>query len=1200
MKCPRCGEENRPDRRFCGQCGASLALACAACGFSNDPGEKFCGGCGQPLGGATTSPKFAEPVAYTPRHLAEKILTSKAALEGERKQVTVLFCDIANSTGLAERLGPEAMHSVLNKFFDIALAEVHRYEGTINQFLGDGFMALFGAPVAHEDHARRAVLAALELQRVLREKATDFDLLQGRTLAVRMGLNTGLVVVGTIGDDLRMDYTAVGDTTNLAARLQQVAEPEMICLSETTRRFVSPYFECEALGERTLKGKTVPVVVYRVLRAHSDPTQSRSETRPVGSKLIGRDAEFTQLLGCLDRLTAGQGGIVSIIGEAGLGKSRLVAEIRANRAGRSLLWLEGRALSFGRSLSYWPVREILRQWISSSEEEREAESLVKLEHAVDALFPDEVEDILPYLATLLGLTVPQDVRDRVRYLDNQALGRQIFRSSRRLFERLARRQPLVLVFDDLHWADQSSTELVEHLFPLVNAVPLLLCVVGRPERHSSATHLRDLAYTTYAARYTEVVLNSLPPHASSELVDSLFGSRDIATRLKQAILQKTEGNPFFVEEVIRALIAAGTLAWDSAGGHWLAVHDTDQVTIPDTLQGVIMARVDRLDDDVKQLLKAAAVIGRIFFYRVLQSIAASRAMDRHLAELQQWELIREKRRAPELEYIFKHALVRDATYESILSDRRRDLHGRVAECIETIFRDRLDEFVSLLAYHYAQAEQWDKAQEYLFKAGDQAGRVAADSEALTHYEQAMAAHARVFGDRWDTRERAALERKIGEALFRKGNHAEALAHLQHALQLLGRHHPQSPRAVATATIQQLMIQLWHRVMPRRMMGREMVAAESIADERRRIYEAVAWIDYFVDQQRFLLDAITLLNFSESQGDHSGIVVGSMATGTVCDLLSLSGVARSYHRRAMRAAEESGSPVAKGFALLGLASHEYFRGQWDAASEHYRRGAELSRSAGDLRRWGATLGMLFHLCLHRGKFAECLDQARQVLEAGQEGGDSAVLGWGLQMLGIIYRELGQLDEAALRLTKGVDVFLSIPDHAGAAETTADLARCYLHKGMYDDALTAIEASGERIAKHGLRGHQVTTPRIVLAEVCLARVEERHPSAELSALQNACATARRQGKIFLEGLPAALRLTGAYEWLVGKGTAARRSWAESLATARSMGAVYDIGLTYAEMGKRLQDRTHLEESTKILAEVGAQFDLAVVSRELAQLH
>ena len=403
MQCPNCQTENRAGRRFCAECGASLAIACASCGFANEPGEKFCGGCGTSLtsAGPAPAPHFASPAAYTPRHLAEKILTSRSALEGERKQVTVFFCDIANSTPLAERLRPERMHRLLNQFFELALDEVHRYEGTINQFLGDGFMALFGAPIAHEDHARRAVLAAVGLRRRLHDRPETFGQQYGVEVEVRIGLHTGMVIVGAIGDNLRMDYTAVGDTTNVAARLQNEAAPGQIVMSEATHRLVAGYCTTRSLGELALKGKTEPMHAWEVLTAQETRTRLEVEAARGLTTFVGRDRELRLLQECFAQCREGHGQIVFLVGEAGLGKSRLLLEFR-HRLGADATWCEGHALSFGQSIAFHPLIDMLRRNFGLEEEDSESVIIDKITREVLHLGA-ELQPLLPYVRYLLAV-----------------------------------------------------------------------------------------------------------------------------------------------------------------------------------------------------------------------------------------------------------------------------------------------------------------------------------------------------------------------------------------------------------------------------------------------------------------------------------------------------------------------------------------------------------------------------------------------------------------------------------------------------------------------------------------------------------------------------------------------------------------------------------------------------------------------------
>jgi class 3 adenylate cyclase/tetratricopeptide (TPR) repeat protein len=1165
MQCPRCPQENPPGARFCNACGA--------------------------------------PVSYTPRHLAEKILTSRSALEGERKLVTVLFCDMANSTTLAERLGADAMHALVNRFFEVALAEVHRYEGTINQFLGDGFMALFGAPLTFEDHARRAVLAALDIQRAVRSLRAEGNLAGASGLTVRMGLNTGPVVVGKIGDNLRMDYTAVGDTTNLAARLEHLARPGDIYLSEQTYELVRSVAECRLLGARSIKGKAEPVVVYEVVAARTVPQPAPGKARGIGTTMVGRAADTATLVAAVERLERGEGSVVSVIGEAGLGKSRLLTEVRRRVGGVNVRWLEGRGLSFGQTLSYWPFLEILRQAGDITEQHDPAESWARLQALITGLFPDTAGEIAPYLASLLGVPLPADLAARVQHLDAQAMGRQVLLASRRFFERLATRQPLVLVFEDLHWFDQSSMELIEHLLPLVEKVPLLLCSASRPEAGTPAARLREVARQKHATRYTEIVLAPLSAGDSEALLAGLLGTPDVPPHLHQLVLTKAEGNPLFVEEVVRSLAALGVLAKDETRDAWRIRRAVADVRIPDTIQGVIMARIDRLDDDVKQLLKLAAVVGRSFLYRVLGVLAdADRELDRHLAELQDRELIRERRRLPELEYIFNHALVQEATYASILIERRRQIHRSVAECVEELLASRLEEFYGVLAHHYAEAEVWEKAQAYLVKAGDQAGRVAADAEALKHYRRAVEAYGRAFGDRWDPVQRAALERKIGEALFRRGEHQQALEYLIRALGYLGVTYPASRSTVRLGILRQALTQCGHRLGPTRLLRRRTTGTDLAAEEQLHIYTTMAWIDYFGDQERLVYDCLALLNVSETGQVAVGVAGGSSAVGLILDLVGLFGLARRYHDRAVALSSTLEDATVIGSAHHFMGHHQFLLGDWDSALLSLRRSSASYRSGGLLREWAAAEALIAQLLNSRGEFALTLERSRELLRVGEDAADSQMTLWGLNVQGTAERGLGRLEAAEATSRSALELSRSVPDYASLAVAAANLGLCHLRRGDPMSAFSVLEETSRLGDERRSRGFEITFARNALAVAHLDAAERTsgdERSRALASAQRACRAALRKGRAFRGALPGALRNQGTWAWLNGRPERARRWWEQSVAVAVELGSRYEVALTWAEMGRRLGDRESLERATGVFAEIGAELDLAAARGWLQRL-
>ncbi len=1160
--------------------------------------------CASPVvAAAATKPRFGSPDSYTPKYLAEKILTSKSALEGEHKLVTVLFCDIVNSTPVAERIGAEAMHTVLNRFFEVALAEVHRYEGTINQFLGDGFMALFGAPVAHEDHARRAVLAALGIQRAIAERQADFGAQVG-ALTIRMGLNTGPVVVGTIGDNLRMDYTAIGETTNLAARLQQQAEPGSIYISGHTHRLVRTHVDCDRLGERPVKGKVEPVTVYR-LRAMRRLAGTAWRIGPEGRAipLVGRAAELAALRNAVEPILVGSGGVVTVSGDAGLGKSRLVAEVRREFEASDLRWLEGRALSFGRTMSYWPILEILRAAARIEEDDPETEAWVKLARRVRTLLSDEAHEVLPYLATLLGLEVREGLDERVRYLDARAIGRQIFRSARRFIERLAQEGPLVLALEDWHWADESSAALVEHLVPVTETAPLVICVVTRPDPDSPARRLAELAGQRRPGRCINVALAPLPATETTALASHLLGGGDLPAGLRDLVLRKSEGNPFFVEEVVGSLIAMGAISRDDGKEGWRMRTPVEGIVLPETIHGLIMARVDRLDADLKETLKLAAVIGRSFFHRILHSIADSDpALDDRLAELQQLGLIRERRRLPDVEYVFKHALLQEAIYDSILADRRRLLHRRVAESIERLFADRLSDFHPVLAHHYARAEEWEKAQACLFRAGDQASRVAADSEALIHYEQAVEAYTRAFGHRHDLVEQAVLARKMGEALFRRGEHQRAVDFLHRGLAHLGAPAPATRRALRAQIVRQALRQLVHRVWPGSLKGRGSAAAATAVAERLRLYMTLLRIDYFVDQERMLFGVLAGLNLTERANFGPGTVALSMGLGVICDVMGLGALASGYHERALRIAEQGRDPISLAWAHHGLAFHAFYRGTWNGALAHFRRGAELYRGAGDVWGWAALTDFIGGLWCWRGQFGVAHEHAREMVRTGQDAGDAHAEAWGRQLQGLAECFRGPLDAASMHLEEAVRLFKAVPARPSVAETMGCLGYCTLRRGREREALTALEACRDYIAEFRLKGHEVTWPLVGLAETYLRLAESAEGAARADMFEsagNVCRRAQKQSKCFRGGLPRALRLGGTHAWLTGKRNAAHRRWARSLAVADELGSPYERAMTMIEMGRRLEVAAHLDQAVALLEGLGAKVDLGMAHRLVADL-
>jgi class 3 adenylate cyclase/tetratricopeptide (TPR) repeat protein len=729
------------------------------------PDARFCDACGQQNAVATTAPtpppSASGPRAYTPPHLAQKILQDRAKLEGERRTVTVLFADAVGSTALGERLDEEAVYDIMRRAVALMLEAVHRYEGTVTQFRGDGVMALFGAPIAHEDAARRAVAAALALQRVLAEYAGEVQRRHGIELQFRVGLNTGPVVVGRISDALDMDYTAIGDTVNLAARMEQLADPGTIFLSEHTERAVRDYVDCEPLGALAVRGKAEPVAAFRALREKSIRTRIEAAAGRGLTPYVGREHELSVLRGYFDQARRGQGQVVFITGEAGMGKSRLLLEFHRGIAEDGVTWLEGQCISFGKNVAYLPVIDILKSAFGIAEGGDEAHIVACVEEHT-ATWQAEARATASYLKYLLNVD-PGDAA--VATMDPLERRAGTFDALRALLVEESRHRPLVVVIEDLHWVDEKSEEALTAVMGVIASAPVLLVLTARP---GYAHRLGERSF------FNRLALGTLPPEESEALVEHVLDAVVLPEQLRQLITGKAEGNPLYIEEVTRSLLETGVL--QHVSGSYTLAHEGEPVRVPDTIQEIILARVDRLAEDARRAIQLASVIGREFTVRLLQRISDVQThLDDALVELRTLELIFETGYLPELAYSFKHALTHDVAYSTLLLERRRILHRLVAAAIEELYQDRLADQYEMLAHHYAEGEEWPKALEYLVKAGDKAAAAYANGNALDFYARALTLCERLGDAGLPTLARVAQRRSMVNVTI--GQPTEAVADL---------------------------------------------------------------------------------------------------------------------------------------------------------------------------------------------------------------------------------------------------------------------------------------------------------------------------------------------------------------------------------------------------------------------------------------
>jgi len=737
MRCPRCGFENPEGMKFCGECAAQLKSRCRSCGFENPPRFKFCGECGASLAGQalgpqspTLAPGLQTPLSYTPPHLAERILAEQAAMEirgtseGERKFITALFADIRGSMELIEGLDPEEARRIIDPALHLMMEAVHCYEGYVAQSMGDGIFALFGAPIAHEDHPQRALYAALRMQEEIRRYADRLQLEGGVPIDIRVGVNTGEVVVRSIRkDDLHTDYVPIGHSTSLAARMMSMARAGSILVSEHSHKLTEGYFQFQGLGAAKVKGVREPIHIYELLGVGSLRTRLQVAASRGLVRFVGRQEEMGRMKRALEMSKAGQGQILAVMGEPGVGKSRLFYEFK-QICQRECLVLETFSISHGKAYPYLPLIDLLKGYFQITPQDDERKRREKVVGKVLTL-DRSLENTLPYLFSLLGVSEPSS---SLQQMDPQIRKRRTFEAIKRLLLRESLNQTLLIIFEDLHWLESETQAFLDLRSEGVASAHLLLLVSYRPGyQHSWVSK-------TY---YSQLGLDPLGREESREMLTALLGNGAGLYSLKQLILEKTEGNPFFMEEVVRTLVEERVLVEE--GGSYRLEKPLTELHIPTTVQGVLSSRIDRLGSGEKELLQTLAVIGREFSLSLLRRVVEEpeEELYRYLYHLQGGEFIYEQPAFPEPEYIFKHGLTQEVAYKSVLLERRRVLHERTAQAMEEVYRSRLEDYYSELAHHYSRSGNTAKAVEYLQLAGQQVVQRSAHTEAINHLTTAL-------------------------------------------------------------------------------------------------------------------------------------------------------------------------------------------------------------------------------------------------------------------------------------------------------------------------------------------------------------------------------------------------------------------------------------------------------------------------------
>ncbi len=1135
MRCDKCGFFNPEGMNFCGECGNKLVFFCKECGRSNPSDTLNCTACAEP------------------RETWENGFPQSA----ERKFVTIFFSDLSGYTTISEALPPEEVKKLMSLIFGRIAAVVKRYGGTIDKFIGDAALALFGMPRAHGDDPVRALGAAKEIHGIVEEIGRKYRETLPLPLLLHTGIHTGFVITGEMK---RKKRGVTGAAVNLAARLTSIARPGTIVVSDTTRRLTDGHWHFKKLPKVTLKGIEYREALYKAGEPKTMPEDLN------GSTFFGRAKELARIETALEKLwVSALGGIVFITGEAGIGKSRLVRQAKTSARGGGPRWLEGRAERAGEQQGYGAFVGILKGFFHISPGKSSPEARKGIAKRLTELFPEGAPELSPVVEGLTGLAPGETFGPR------DSLKQHIFRAARKLFVRLSEKKPLVLVLDDLHRDGKATLDLLHHLLPLTETRPLLFICISRAIPRSSL-FFRPTAGPAGSPwdRTLHIPLSPLPPGEAAKLAAMLQKTYGVSENTRLPLQGYSGGNPFFIEELFRSLHRKPEIPGP--------VHSAAS-PVPPTLRGLILERFDGLGGNLKSLLKAASVVGTDFSRSVLTVVSKKEAhVEKRIGKLVASGFIAPARGIAEENFLFRHALYREVIYDSIPMDEKQLLHRKIAEAYERLFSSRKQAFHGKLAFHFTMAEQWDKAHYHLFKAGEKAGDVAADAEALTHFTMAASMGERAFGSNRFLPDAAVMERKMGEAFFRQGNHGRAMECFLRALRAGGMPMPEGKTGLSLSFA--LAVQGARRILPFLSPGKSRATNEGDGNLIKTL-EAMGWIDYYTRKDRFFLGVTRMLNLAEKSGNLSGMTRGFVGMGMAAGKLGFFSLFDYYIRKARSTAKRLDTPMLNGLCTLGEAVLAEFRGNPHAAFGKYLRSSEIYREAGDMRRWGISLINAAFVRNLTGGFGESLKLADRVKQVGLEGGDGPLVAWGTHIKGLNRLCLGNLDEAADALSKAVRLLDRIPDPYDCIHARASLALCLLMANQRDRAGQLLEETLCLLAQNRIMGPKVALSHAVLGECALILASNRE---ERSSAGRLIRKAVKQAERFNAALPAAYRTWGRYLHMNGETGKAERVWKTSLGASKRLGSYHESAKTLVVMGNATGERLYFDQAESLFQGTG----------------
>ena len=1177
MKCPKCQFENPEDSMFCLECGEKMELKCPECGRTLPIGAKFCNKCGHDLRKPEEAPpkdlsfeeKLTKIQKYLPKGLTGKILSQKDRIEGERKQVTVMFADMEGFTQLTEKLGPEQAYTIMDQVYEILIHKVHDYEGTVNEFTGDGIMALFGAPIALEDAPQRAIRSAYAIHREMTKFSDKMKQEKENIppLKMRIGIHTGPVVVGTLGNDLRVEFKAVGDTVNLASRMEGLAEPGTTFITEDTFKLTEGLFRFEALGELEVKGKEGAVKTYRVITPSTMRTRFDVSAERGLIPFVGRERELEILLDGFERAKAGRGQAVSIVAEAGVGKSRLLYEFRKAVANEDMTFLEGKCLSYSRGVAYHPVIDILKSNFDIKDTDGDTDIKEKVKRVLDALEVDE-SLTLPYLLELLS--VKDSGIDQIP-MSPEARKDQIIEALNRNALKGSEIRPVVMAVEDLHWIDDSSEERFKSLLNNISGARVFLIFTYRPE------YVHTWGGKSY---HSQVNLNRLSNRESLAMAAYILGIEDIDRDLEDLILEKTEGVPFFIEEFIKSLKDLQVI--EKRGNACRIAKDIETVTIPSTIHDVIMARVDSLPEEAKGVLQTGSIVGREFSHELIRRITGrqEQGLLSQLSLLKDSELLFERGIYPESTYIFKHAFTQEVAYETLLLQRRKVLHGLVGEAIEGIYQERIEEQVDLLYHHFSLAENWPKAVRYGRQATEKAIRLSQFHEAITMLEKVQACLLQLPDDQ--SRQEVLIDvlleqERLYETLGQRERQQAIINQILSLLQPTG-----DPARLAEVYVRQgdLYTLLRRFTAAAEALDESVRISRDISDPigERNALRSLGLLYWHEGKNEEALERIEeVLNIDRQQEDTEAMVGDLTNLGAVLRSLEDYERARTCLEEGLQLCEVIQNPTKQSYILNTLGNIYRSLGKDDEAIVSFQRVLKITEQYRIPIIQCYSLTSLAHMYFRQGRIEESLQLYEQAIDVSRKAKNAEGLSLSLRMLGEVLLGMDRQSEALLHFHEAASIFARLKDDESEALMWSNIATTHEREQNYPDAIAAWEKV------QTLRRAADNSPGKLEAIEAMARVTRQQgddPARTLQYYGEALDLAEelddrnKQGDLF--------NTMGILEWQQGRYKEALSCYERALKIFRGLDDQVHQGVVLNSLGVTLTKLNRYEEALNRLEE------------------